>query len=98
MKQISISYAILISGSWLINRFKELTGESTSDGVNYKITNVEALPEIASTTAGLKALSTLLCSDGVEDLRKCCGGVGYLLSSGIAVIQNDNLWRVTGIL
>jgi len=96
MKQISISYAILISGSWLINRFKELTGESTSGGaINYKITNVDVLPEIASTTAGLKALSTLMCSDGVEDLRKCCGGVGYLLSSGIAVIQNDNLWRVT---
>jgi hypothetical protein len=29
-----------------------------------------------------------MTSDGIEDLRKACGGVGYLLSSGIAAIGN----------
>lgn len=33
--------------------------------------------------------------DGIEDLRKSCGGAGYLLHSGIAQLGNDYLWQVT---
>ena len=36
-----------------------------------------------ATLAGLKALVTRMCTDGMEEARKCCGGHGYLLSSGI---------------
>jgi len=25
-----------------------------------------------------------LATEGIEDVRKCCGGNGYLMSSGIA--------------
>jgi acyl-CoA oxidase len=96
-KQISLSYAIKFTGNWLIDRFKELTGgDSNVTGQNnFEIKNVESLSEISSTTAGFKALATSMTSDGIEDLRKCCGGVGYLLSSGIAALAGDYVWRVT---
>jgi hypothetical protein len=32
---------------------------------------------------------------GIEELRKCCGGAGYLLASGIAAIEADYKWRAT---
>ncbi|KAF4715850.1 hypothetical protein FOZ62_006389, partial [Perkinsus olseni] len=43
----------------------------------------------------LKAIACTLSADLIEDLRRCCGGNGYLLNSGIAKISLDNLWRVT---
>ena len=44
----------------------------------------KGLKELAAVSAGLKAHNTLLCLDGVEALRKTCGGNGYLLHSAIA--------------
>jgi hypothetical protein len=37
------------------------------------------LPEIAASSAGLKAFCTFLTSQGIEDCRKCCGGNGYVI-------------------
>jgi acyl-CoA oxidase len=48
------------------------------------ISNTNELKEIAALSAGLKALCTIIASEGMEECRKCCGGNGYLLSSGIA--------------
>eukprot|EP01080_Neovahlkampfia_damariscottae_P010159 gene10159-2579_t len=92
-KQIAWAYAMKFIGTWLIDNFKKLSGEGSQD--NYVITNLDELPEIASTTAGFKAVATSLCGDGIEDLRKACGGNGYLLSSGIAGLTADWVWRIT---
>ncbi|KAF4661735.1 hypothetical protein FOL47_006555 [Perkinsus chesapeaki] len=45
--------------------------------------------------AALKGLTSAISADLVEDLRRCCGGNGYLLNSGIARISLDNMWRAT---
>ena len=45
--------------------------------------------------AGLKGLVTKLVSDGIEDCRKCCGGHGYSLDSGIAALSVDYAWQAT---
>jgi hypothetical protein len=31
----------------------------------------------------------MLAAEGIEDLRKCCGGHGYVMSSGIAALEAD---------
>lgn len=93
-KQISWAYVLKFTGTWLMDQFKELTNEGSKEN-GYVISNLDILPEIASTTAGFKAIATFLCSEGIEDLRKACGGVGYLLSSGIASLAGDYVWRVT---
>ena len=41
---------------------------------------------MAATSGGLKALNTYESHLSMEELRKCCGGNGYLLHSGIASI------------
>lgn len=40
--------------------------------------------ELTAIFAGLKALTSRIAVDGIEDIRKCCGGNGYLMHSGIA--------------
>jgi len=56
---------------------------------------VDALPEIAASSSGLKALCTYLAWAGIEDCRKCCGGNGYLMVSGIAPLAADYVWQTT---
>ncbi|KAG9471665.1 hypothetical protein GDO78_013931 [Eleutherodactylus coqui] len=45
--------------------------------------NFTSLPELHALTAGIKALATEICSNGVEVCRKACGGHGYSLYSGL---------------
>lgn len=84
-KQLSTSYAIKFIGGWMLTQFKDIDG----------LENLDALPEIASTAAGLKGLCTFLAAEGIEDCRKCCGGHGYLLSAGVAAIGADFVWQTT---
>jgi len=46
-------------------------------------------------SGGLKGLCTFLAWQGIEDLRKCCGGNGYLMSSGIAPLAANYVWQST---
>ena len=84
LKQLSLTYAIKFVGNWMLEKFKDIES----------LENLDALPEIASTAAGLKGLTTFLATNGMEDLRKCCGGHGYLLSSGIAGHVQDYVRKI----
>ena len=55
----------------------------------------KGLKELAAVSAGLKAHNTLVSLEGIEALRKTCGGNGYLLHSGIAELAANGLWTVT---
>jgi len=100
-KQLALTYAIKFSGKWMLNKFSDLessnVGESTNEkrAASWVIENLDALPEIAATSSGLKALCTYLTSQGIEDCRKCCGGNGYLMASGIASLAADYVWQTT---
>jgi acyl-CoA oxidase len=89
-KQIALSYILKFVANWMVNSFAALEGEQV--GV---ITDDTALPELAATSAGLKAMATNMVANGIEDLRKCCGGNGYLMSSGIAPLAADYAWQQT---
>jgi len=93
MKQIALCYAMKLSSRWMMEQFKLL--QSDDDMAPGRITNTEALGQIASTSAGLKAFTTFLALEGIEDCRKCCGGNGYLLNSGVAALGADYAWQVT---
>jgi acyl-CoA oxidase len=56
---------------------------------------MELLPELHATSAGLKGYCCNATAVGIEELRKCCGGAGYLLASGIAPLEADFKWRAT---
>jgi len=48
-----------------------------------------SLPYNHNLAAGLKAWSTQTAADGAEDARKCCGGQGYLATSGLPEIVSS---------
>eukprot|EP01088_Endostelium_zonatum_P011412 TRINITY_DN25544_c0_g1_i1.p1 TRINITY_DN25544_c0_g1~~TRINITY_DN25544_c0_g1_i1.p1 ORF type:complete len:501 (-),score=105.77 TRINITY_DN25544_c0_g1_i1:98-1600(-) len=90
-KQIALSYAIKFTGKWMLQSFSQLEGGDSS----FQLKDLDGLPFLAATSAGLKALCTFLAWTGVEDCRKCCGGNGYLLSSGVSQISADYVWQTT---
>jgi len=87
LKQLALAYCIKFTGSWLIESFDDLGSMDQGD--------IDSLPELAATSGGLKALCTYMASQGIEDCRKCCGGNGYLLSSGVAALAGDYVWQTT---
>jgi acyl-CoA oxidase len=90
LKQLAHAYALKFTGRWMIEQITLLEGKNV--GI---IKNTDLLKELSSTSAGLKSLTTIIATNGVEDCRKCCGGNGYILHSGIAAISQDYLWQVT---
>eukprot|EP01012_Entosiphon_sulcatum_P057344 TRINITY_DN810_c0_g1_i1.p1 TRINITY_DN810_c0_g1~~TRINITY_DN810_c0_g1_i1.p1 ORF type:complete len:686 (+),score=83.60 TRINITY_DN810_c0_g1_i1:2454-4511(+) len=89
LKQVATAYAFIFTGQYVQKRYDQLMkgimGEDdTSD-----------LPEVHATSAGLKALCTFVAADGLEDLRKCCGGHGVMLASGIAQLATDYVTTCT---
>jgi acyl-CoA oxidase len=87
-RQLALSYAIKFTGSSMLKRFQSL------DGIG-GLKNLDSLPEIAAISGGLKGLCTFLAWQGIEDLRKCCGGNGYLMSSGLAPLAANYVWQTT---
>jgi len=90
MKYLSGAYILYFSGRWMVDFLSNIEGKNV--GI---IKDTGLLKEIMATSAGIKSLSSYLATLGIEELRKSCGGNGYLLHSGIAAISCDYLWQVT---
>jgi flavocytochrome c len=89
-KQLAYAYGLRFTGRWMIEQLELLEGKNV--GI---IKNTEILKELASTSAGLKSITSVIAINGIEDCRKCCGGNGYLLNSGIGSMACDYLWQIT---
>ncbi|KAF2117114.1 acyl-CoA dehydrogenase/oxidase C-terminal [Lophiotrema nucula] len=98
---IAKSYAIVFASKAWDRDYEKLREEQdTGDHAS--------LPYFHALTAGLKAWSTQTAADGAEDARKCCGGQGYLMISGLpeivasvtatATFEGENyvLWQQVG--
>ncbi|KAH8381153.1 hypothetical protein KR200_005982 [Drosophila serrata] len=59
---------------------KGFTGEDTS----------QAGMEIHAISSALKPVATWAARDGIQECREACGGHGYLRSSGLGDLRNDN--------
>ena len=57
--------------------------------------HVGDLAEIHASSSGLKGLCCVMAADGIEDMRRACGGHGYLLCSGVAQLGADYVWQAT---
>ncbi len=62
----------------------------------------ESTPYIHAIVSGLKAYATRTAADGAEDARKCCGGQGYSVLSGlpdiVAVVTPQCSWEGDNIV
>eukprot|EP01006_Ploeotia_vitrea_P011470 TRINITY_DN3050_c0_g1_i1.p1 TRINITY_DN3050_c0_g1~~TRINITY_DN3050_c0_g1_i1.p1 ORF type:complete len:697 (-),score=95.98 TRINITY_DN3050_c0_g1_i1:99-2189(-) len=92
LSQLALAYALNFAASDL-NRIladfnKKLTAGDSAEAA-------AALPELHATSAGLKAITTDIAAQGIEEVRKCCGGQGFAMSGGIAKLLLDYTPNVT---
>jgi len=90
LTQVASAYAVKFTARQLLSE----TAAIEDPGIPIK-DKLQLMPSLAADSGTLKALATLMAADGIEDLRRSCGGNGYLLSSGIAALALDDLWHVT---
>lgn len=81
LRWLSVAYAMKSATRWLVAKRHQVEAGGEID--------LDDLPELHASSAGLKAVTCVLAADGIEDLRRSCGGHGYLMSSGIAPLEAD---------
>jgi acyl-CoA oxidase len=64
-------------------------------GEDLKSQNFELLPEVHATSAGLKAFTTWIAADGIEECRRACGGHGYSKFSALPTLFANYVPAVT---
>lgn len=89
-KYLSHAYVVYFSGRWMVDFLSSMEGKNV--GI---IKDTSLIKELMATSAGMKSLTSYMATLGIEELRKSCGGNGYLMHSGIATIGCDYLWQVT---
>ncbi|KAJ8020853.1 Peroxisomal acyl-coenzyme A oxidase 1 [Holothuria leucospilota] len=80
--QIATAIAFLMCGQQLLENYRSYISQ-TEDG------DFSALPELHSSTAGLKAFATERCRQGLEVLRMACGGHGFSSASAFPEIYGS---------
>ena len=65
---------------------EECTKIYTAFAAEQALDDLSSLPFLHATIAALKAYHTQVALDGAEDARKCCGGYGYSVLSGLPSI------------
>lgn len=76
---LALSYSIQWTAHWI----REYLGDVSKSINSGNLEAAEELPELHATLSGLKAWSTIIAHGHMEDLRKACGGQGFLRSSGM---------------
>lgn len=90
LKNVANSYCFRASGIWVGNKMTNL-----SELVAEQKASSEEFQSVHIACCGMKAVATSFAHLGIEDLRKSCGGHGYLLNSGIAMLSADYGWQVS---
>lgn len=87
MPLLATVFAIDASGKELSNLAKQFEAVLQAAKTPEAIKNVDAsvLPALHATSAGMKAFFTQMGCNGMEEARKCCGGHGYTLNSGLGM-------------
>jgi len=76
---LALSYSIRWAASW-IRDYLEKVQKAINKG---DLGAADEMPELHATLSGLKSWSTIIAHGHMEDLRKACGGQGFLRSSGM---------------
>ncbi|KAK7502899.1 hypothetical protein BaRGS_00005848 [Batillaria attramentaria] len=80
--QIANAYALLAAGRDMLLFYMKITAQIDKGAL-------EELPQLHALSAGLKAVSSWVASEGVEVCRLACGGHGYSEASGLPKIYVD---------
>merc|ERR1719446_1635891 len=84
-KALALTYMFYMNHRW-INSFIMRVQKAVAAGDE---SAADELPELHATCAGLKVWSTLLAHEGMEEMRKACGGQGFLRSAGVGDLVTE---------
>lgn len=87
-KALSFAYCLFWNTKYIRDYMKAVRGAIDKGGADADAA-AEDLPALHATLSGMKATSTVLSHESIEECRKCCGGQGFLSSSGIAKLSPD---------
>merc|ERR1719460_358882 len=76
---LALSYSIRWAASWIKDYLGRIAKEINAGNESA----ADELQEMHASLCGLKAWSTITAHGHMEDLRKACGGQGFLRSSGM---------------
>lgn len=82
-KALALSYCLLWNRMYILAFIKRVQADIAEGG------NGEGMAELHGALSGMKATSTVRAHESIEECRKCCGGQGFLTSSGIGKISPD---------
>lgn len=88
---IAAAYAFFFSAR---NLKEDLDKKEARLVENKKISKAE-MEDIHASSSALKAFATTVCTEGVEECRKACGGHGYLSCSGLPELYTATLQTAT---
>lgn len=83
---LSAAYAFNFTGAWLVNFFTNYRAQfldAKDDGF------LDTLSDFHPTLSGLKSYCTTVAADGIEDIRRCLGGHGFSLASGLGTLYRN---------
>lgn len=82
---LALSYSIRWAAAWI----REYLGRVAKEINAGNSGAADELQELHASLSGLKAWSTIIAHGHMEDLRKACGGQGFLRSSGLPdIVEN----------
>lgn len=84
-KGLALAYMLNLNTVW-IRAFVRRVQKAVNNG---DLAAADELPELHASAAGLKVWSTLLVGDTMEDLRRSCGGQGFLRSSAMGDLVTE---------
>ncbi|KAI9597306.1 peroxisomal acyl-coenzyme A oxidase 1-like protein [Syncephalis fuscata] len=82
--RVAQTYALRFTGMWMLEMYEKLMAQLANNDVGM-------LADVHAYSSGLKSYTTTVAIEGVEDLRKCMGGHGYSMFSGIPDYYNTSL-------
>lgn len=87
---IAATYALHFTGQMMVGMNKDMEADIATAGRGAMIGAVHAIGSC------LKAVTTTISCDGIEELRRTCGGYGYSSFSGLDTILGQALLQYTG--
>ncbi|KAG0308675.1 hypothetical protein BGZ98_007248 [Dissophora globulifera] len=85
---LSHAFATIFSGYWIDEMYAQFNADITKG-------DTSLLKDVHVYSSGLKSYVTKLGADGIEDARRCLGGHGYSLFSGMIDFQRQFVAAVT---
>jgi len=78
------SYALWFTSQYMMNYYTDLENKLRNG-------DYSTLPDVHATSSGLKAITTWMAAEGIEECRQRCGGHGFLRSAGLSDIYTGHL-------